>query len=929
MASGKFRLFYKDGNVDHPCVGVHYQVTSPGSAIVASGTTDLQGETKGFVSSAGAGVYVLEVRQSAAGGWGKPDLHDGADNVPEIDLGFAADTGAKTKAVRVKPFFKIRFHTHPDRKPIPGAKFTAHALDVHGKRVVARDLDKSKPVTGETDSKGETAEIFCASKATFSFVLPDTGGKVSVQTKMLPPLVKGQDHTLYDFPFKTVMATTGPDPAKQAELAGKNSLPVLISPADEELIMVPQSDFDEFEEMSGRLDKIMGAAHLAKLDLSRALESQTASEIAAAEKALGLAEDKVKSELNKNFSKVADLKEVVTLESFNKGGPKGMSQMGLRRRYLKNDKYLQLKAKRINKSEYKLNLKFGSVAGTKAGASTSPKSLDVVALKKSFEKISHSLKTSKEWKTDPKVINLLDLASNEFADTLLKSETYEVDAQAQWLRFVGGAGANAEVDWKKKKALIQGNLQAKLILCEGKATGRWAVPSLKGWMMSFGGEDLGALRFVIECELYGFAGAKLMASGAVGIALKDGKQVAHPVKKDDSQSLAKSIDPKTRLPRFQPDGPYAKMPENLNGVQAEVNAFAGVEAGVTPGGKIQWLPPRQKEFVSFAEVSGTLAGNAGIGAAAQLYIYMADGRFRVRVAAQLCFGLGGKGSVDFTVNADKISEFVEWIAYQLLHAGFRKLVYFAEAAFGVLTRLMLLCVAHGSPEAKVIEAWAANIDVAFRNYIDLLELAKTRREMVDNINRVPPWLVHATPETRGMLLYQITRHGTPSHARDLPSSKESTLLDLQIHYLSSHKDAVCKILEGVQTAREWANVMEHMSARGTKVADAGKKEGDVVRFLNNGVSLADLPPVMSRMNQATTKPQAKDSPTTGNAFLDRYLKKRDSLIDQFPKGYQVAQLMPYGGNGMHRNGQPAVDFAQIETLGIGEAMSGDPGSHIG
>ncbi|GAB4563483.1 MAG: hypothetical protein Tsb007_31320 [Rhizobacter sp.] len=929
MATGKFRLFYKDGNVDHACAGVHYQVLSPGGAIAGSGKTDAHGETVEFNSASGPGTYELQVREGPSGGWSEPDVHDGPENKPEIRLAALSERGATTRSIRVKPYLRVRFHTHPDRKPIPGAKFTARTLDANGKRVIARELEKSKPVDGTTDAKGETGVIWCASSSAFSFVLPNTGGAVSVHTKALAPLVKGQDFQLYEFPFKTAIATTGPDPAKQADMAGKKSLPVLISPADQELIMVPQSDFDEFEEMSGRLDKIMGAAHLAKLDLSRALESQTPSEIAAAEKALGLAEDKVKSELNKNFSKLADLKEVVTLESFNKSGVKGESQMGLRRRYLKSDKYLQLKAKRINKSEYKLNLKFGSVADTKGGASVSPKSLDVAALKKSFEKISVSLKTSKEWKSDPKVVSLLDVAGNEFADTLLKSDTYEVDAQAQWLRFVGAAGANAEVDWKKKKALIQGNLQAKLILCEGKTTGRWAVPSLKGWMMSFGGEDLGALRFVLECELYGFAGAKLMASGAVGIALKDGKQVAIPVKKDDSQSLAKSIDPKTKLPRFQPDSPYAKMPENLNGVQAEVNAFAGVEAGVTPGGKIQWLPPRQKEFVSFAEVSGTLAGNAGIGAAAQLYIYMAEGKFRVRVAAQLCFGLGGKGSVDFTVNADKIGEFVEWIAYQLLHAGFRKLVYFAEAAFGVLSRLLLLCVAHGSPEAKAIEAWAANIDVAFRAYITSLELAKTRREMVDNINRVPPWLVHATPETRGMLLYQITRHGTPSHARDLPSSKASTFLDLQIHYLSSHKEAVCKILEGVQTAREWANVMEHMSVRGSKVADPGKKEGDVVRFLNNGVSLADLPPVMSRMNQATTTAPAKESPTTGNAFLDRYLKKRDALIDRFPKGYQVAQLTPYGGNGMHRSGQPSADFAQIATRGIGEAMPGDPGSHTG
>jgi hypothetical protein len=43
----------------------------------------------------------------------------------------------------------------------------------------------------------------------------------------------------------------------------------------------------------------------------------------------------------------------------------------------------------------------------------------------------------------------------------------------------------------------------------------------------------------------------------------------------------------------------------------------------------------------------------------------------------------------------------------------------------------------------------------------------------------------------------------------------------------------------VQTAREWVNVMEHMSADGEKSErPPGKNEGNVIRFLNNGYSLS-------------------------------------------------------------------------------------------
>ena len=109
--------------------------------------------------------------------------------------------------------------------------------------------------------------------------------------------------------------------------------------------------------------------------------------------------------------------------------------IGLRRRYLKTDKYLQLRAKRINKTEYKLTIKSDKALGAAQQTKTvKSESLNLEELKKSFAKISTSIKSKKEWKGDPQVLNLLDLAGNEYAASLLKSDTSEVEAEAQWLR---------------------------------------------------------------------------------------------------------------------------------------------------------------------------------------------------------------------------------------------------------------------------------------------------------------------------------------------------------------------------------------------------------------------------------------------------------------------------------------------------------------
>jgi hypothetical protein len=500
------------------------------------------------------------------------------------------------------------------------------------------------------------------------------------------------------------------------------------------------------------------------------------------------------------------------------------------------------------------------------------------------------------------------------------------------MRLVGGAGASSEFDWKEKKAQVQGDLQGKLVLCEGKVTAQWAAPSLKGWMIELAGEDLGAVRFLIELSLYGFAGAKVVASGAVGITLEQGKQVAKAIKNEPKQSFAKLMHPRANLPKFDPMAPYEATPKDLNGVKAELDAFAGVEAGLTPAGKIQWLPPQEKDFVSFAEVSATVAANAGAGISASLAVYYAGGKFRVRAAARLCWGLGAKGAVEFTVDGTKIAEFTKWLHYQLLHAGFRKMLNIHQQAFQQFSQLLVLLIndGHLPGDTTDVEALAENVDDEFRRLETQMEVAEQRNALVNNINRGPHWLVHATPETRGMLLYQITRHGLPSHARDLPGL-EGSVLDPEIHYMPTHKKAVCTIMKTVQTAKEWDNVMQHMTHDGTKgLKSSGECEGDVLRFLNNGVRLSDLPSVFERLNRSISVVEpVSNKKGSGNTYLDDYLKCRGRLIDKFPQGYKVAALdTPEFEMLAALDGSRHPQFAVIETACVGEAFAGDPGSSV-
>ena len=66
MAKGKFKLFYKEGNTENACTGVHYQVESAGHGIAAQGLTNGAGETAAFEAIESNAQYKLTAQASAS-----------------------------------------------------------------------------------------------------------------------------------------------------------------------------------------------------------------------------------------------------------------------------------------------------------------------------------------------------------------------------------------------------------------------------------------------------------------------------------------------------------------------------------------------------------------------------------------------------------------------------------------------------------------------------------------------------------------------------------------------------------------------------------------------------------------------------------------------------------------------------------------------
>ncbi|OLI44323.1 DNA repair protein, partial [Xanthomonas oryzae pv. oryzae] len=488
-----------------------------------------------------------------------------------------------------------------------------------------------------------------------------------------------------------------------------------------------------------------------------------------------------------------------------------------RRRYLPRKKYEEYKQRRIMGVPTRLAMsvsvkaKHGNAAAevVKAkGERSDRKAFDAAKFKESLSRITATAKYSGSVQTDPGVWDMIDLGGNQFSETVKKSESYSVDTAAQWMRCAAGAGASSELGWdpnkQRFKAQATANAQAKLILFEGKWVHTLSIPSTKGWQMNFGGMDLGAIVFQLACELYGFVGAKASMTGAVGVSYSGNKATVQPQARDRTDSLASNFDQTHGLPRADlgdPPGPNGAAsrrmvpaslnetaPSDMNGMSVNAEAFAGVEGGLTPAGELHWLPPEQTKPVAFARLSLDVAVSAGAGASAQLNIYYAQGKFRVKASARLCWGVGAKGAIDFVVDAEGMLEFVKWVYYQLAHAGFKTLVYMAETAFMALSQLLFMAIAKDTTIGQQLASSTAAIGIALRELMDSLEKAENRQKLVQSINKKPAWLIYATPETRGMLLYALTRHDCATHWNDAPQVKYKGM-DMQVHYLNEHKQA--------------------------------------------------------------------------------------------------------------------------------------------
>ncbi|QBQ38492.1 hypothetical protein [Pseudoduganella plicata] len=320
------------------------------------------------------------------------------------------------------------------------------------------------------------------------------------------------------------------------------------------------------------------------------------------------------------------------------------------------------------------------------------------------------------------------------------------------------------------------------------------------------------------------------------------------------------------------------------GVDAGLNAFAGLKADAEIKGAIEWRNPedKKKAFEAFANVAPAVAGLAGIGGNAKLTVQYVDGVFKVHADAGLCVGLGAEGKLSFEVNVKLLLKFIKWLFYQLYHANFKRLDYIQESAFNAARDLAYLAISLGESVEKRFGMAADKLTVKVREVNAMFDEAEERQRLAQRILSDPEALRYAPPETKGMLIHQLCNDGNIDWAK--------SGFGLGDNFLRDQKLAIQYILRRwSHTRTDCRNVIQHMTANGRK----GNYEENMARlqrfFREEAPFNRDLPGVDSRhgedfdawYNQLTA--MLMDEPTRGFPIMPsdsiQYAMQRDAGMD--------------------------------------------------
>ena len=425
----------------------------------------------------------------------------------------------------------------------------------------------------------------------------------------------------------------------------------------------------------------------------------------------------------------------------------------------------------------------------------------------------------------------------------------ELKAEAQVLRYVVGAGG--DLLWKpgELRAGIKVAGQAQLSLGEAKVSLTMHAPNRLGCdIATFDNWEgtkeypVGLFRVEVEAVLAGLLGAH--AAGELGIEFGKGTLDPAPLLPGDPgppplpdfdgtrkiRRLGAARPSPTPTPTPVPGAAPAKTHSPAKG---GLEVFGGLKGDLDCVVLLQWWDYEETEqkWSDFAKFSPGISAMAGGARAVKFEVIYRNGKFGLIFEATACWGLGGRGKIAFEVDAGMIVKFIIWFAQQLARSNYDFLPYVSARAFEAIKNIQFLTIL-GDTAQQAMRDTVLQINEAVRDVQEALEKSDRRTALAKKIVRENSFLRYSTPETKGMLLYLLTRHGK---ADITDTSFEFTKgYDKIIDRYLERKTAVLEILKWVQTKEEWRKVMCRVTPEGKKHPQGNHWEDHLIRFLDEG-----------------------------------------------------------------------------------------------
>ncbi len=291
-------------------------------------------------------------------------------------------------------------------------------------------------------------------------------------------------------------------------------------------------------------------------------------------------------------------------------------------------------------------------------------------------------------------------------------------AEVKFLRWAYQAKTTGEFDRDAGKATAKISVGGSVSLIEGKADANFYLPNQTGLRLPVSSDPSHyiGLRLKIMGEVGGFIGATAELAGTATVAWKP-----------------------------QEDGKVGM------GVDAGLEAFAGVKVEGKVGAGFEWYNPESREWKVLAEITLKGSAAAGIGATVKFYVHIdSEGTFRIFFKAELTIGVGLGGGVEAKISIQQILDFL-WAL--LTQADWGRILEMSFEAFIQASEMMV-----GSAMAGVLGPIGLGLYLV-ANFASWWDDQGKITDMAENIlaNKAPYLLERGTPEAKGMAIYRLTQ----------------------------------------------------------------------------------------------------------------------------------------------------------------------------